>query len=219
MTQIKFLSTILLVSTAPLFAQSAQPTMPVAPASTSAAPTTTPSAILRPAIASLQTAIASARPEKWKAPSAVAAESASDIGSIQRDLDHTLPPLLTAADSNPSTPSQLLPAYRNVEALYDVLVRVTQTAVLSAPPQQSAAFQQATQSLQQARRDLGDLLDSTAQAQDRSLHDTQARLTRLQSAPPPPAPVCPTPPPAKKPTPKRKSTTAATKPAAPSATN
>ncbi|MDP9050109.1 MAG: hypothetical protein M3O31_05200 [Acidobacteriota bacterium] len=218
MTQLRLLPALLLVLAAPLSAQTGTQTGPQTSAPISAAPATLPSTLLRPAIAALQTAVTIARPEKWKAPSAVAAESASDISSIQRDLDHTLPPLLSSADSSPSSTSQLLPAYRNVEALYDVLVRVTQTSVLAAPPQQSAAFQQATQSLQQARRNFGDLLDSAVQAQDRRLHDTQARITRLQSAPPPPAPVCPTPPPAKKPTPKRKSTTAATKPATPPTT-
>ena len=150
-----------------------------------APPTVLPSAILRPAMQSIQQALAIARPEKWKAPGAVTAESASDIGSIQRDLNQTLPPLVTTADGSPNSVPHLLPTYRNVEALYDVLVRVTQTSVLAAPAQQSAAFQQATQSLQQARRDFGDLLDSAAQSQDRRFHDVQVKLTALQSAPPP----------------------------------
>jgi hypothetical protein len=149
---------------------------------------------------SLQQALAIAHPEKWKAPAPITAESVSDIGSIQRDLNQTLPPLVTSADGSPSSVPQLLPTYRNVEALYDVLVRVTQTSVLAAPTQQSTAFQQATLSLQQARRDLGDLIDSAAQSQDRRFHDVQVKLTALQAAPapPPPAPVCPTPPPVKK---------------------
>jgi hypothetical protein len=161
----------------------------------------------------LQQALAIAHPEKWKAPSAITTESVTDIGSLQRDLEQTLPPLVTTSDANPNSVSQLLPTYRNVEALYDVLVRVTQTSVLAAPPQQSTAFQQATVTLQQARRDFGDLLTADAQSQDRRVHDAQTRLASLQSAPPPPAPVCPTPPPVKKTTPRKKSTTAAKPPA------
>jgi hypothetical protein len=161
---------------------------------------------------SLQQALAIARPEKWKAPSAITAESTTDIGSLQRDLEQTLPPLVVTSDANPNSVAQLLPTYRNVEALYDVLVRVTQTSVMAAPAQQSTAFQQATISLQQARRDFGDLLASDAQSQDRRIHEVQARLTALQSAPPPPAPVCPPPPPVKKTTPRHKSTTTAKPP-------
>jgi hypothetical protein len=167
-----------------------------------APPASAPSAILQPALGSIQQALAIVRPEKWKAPGTVSSEAASDIGSIQRDLNSTLPPLLSAADSGSMT--QLLPAYRNVEALYDVLVRVTQTSILAAPAQQSSALQQATMDLQQARRNFGDLLDSAARSQDRHLHEVQVRLTALQSAPPPPTPVCPPPPAPKKPRPRAK---------------
>lgn len=155
----------------------------------------TPSVVLRPALGSLQQAIDILRPEKWKAPATITSESISDVASIQRDLGTTLPPLLTAADAAPGSATQLLPAYRNIEALYDVLVRVTQTAVLAAPDQQSAALQQATSRLQQARREFGDLLQSSAQSQDRRLHDVQAQLRTVQNTPPPPAPVCAQPPP------------------------
>jgi hypothetical protein len=163
------------------------------------APSMTPSAVLRPALASLQQAIDILRPEKWKAPAAITAESTSDVGSLQRDVSTTLPPLLAAADAAPGSAPQLLPAYRNVEALYDVLVRVTQTSVLAAPAQQSAALQQATSRLQQARREFGDLLQSAAQSQDQRLRDVQAKLRSAQNIPPPPTPVCaPPPPPVKK---------------------
>lgn len=168
-----------------------------------AAPSATPSAVLRQALDSVRQALAILRPDRWKAPAQVDSESASDIGSIQRDLDNTLPQLLSAADAAPGSTAQLLPAYRNVDALYDVLVRVTQTAVLSAPPQQSVALQQATASLQQGRRDLGDMVDAAAQSQDRQFHQVQVQLRTLQNTPPPPAPVCPPPPtPAKKPKPR-----------------
>ena len=181
MTQRAILTAIfLLLLSGPLTAQTLQAGATQADASEPSAavpapapPSVLPSAILRPAMQSLQQALSIAHPEKWKAPAAITAESVGDLGSIQRDLDHTLPPLVTAADGSPNSVPQLLPTYRNVEALYDVLVRVTQTSVLAAPAPQSAAFQQATQSLQQARRDFGDLLDSAAQSQDRRFHDVQ----------------------------------------------
>ena len=150
---------------------------------------------MRPALESLRQALLTLRPERWKAPSQITAESASDVGSIERDLDTTLPPLLSAADAAPTSTTQLLAAYRNVEALYDVVVRVTQTAVLAAPSQQSTALQQATAELQQSRRNLGDLLDASAQSEERQLRDTQVRLRAIQATVAPTAPVCPPPPP------------------------
>jgi hypothetical protein len=180
-----------------------------------------PSAVMRPAIESLRQALLTIRPERWKTSSQITGQSTSDVGSIERDLDTTLPPLLSSADAAPASTTQLLPAYRNVDALYDVVVRVTQTAILAAPTQQSMALQQATAALQQSRRDLGDLLDAAAQSNERELHDTQALLRTIQAAPPPPAPVCPPPPapPVKKAKPRVKpklkpaASTAATAPA------
>jgi hypothetical protein len=197
---------LMLCASLPIGAQMPGAAAPSAPASGSM-----PSAVLRPAIGSLRQALAILRPERWKAAGAVTAESTNDVGSIERDLDTTLPPLLSTADAASESPAQLLPAYRNVEALYDVLVRVTQTAVLAAPAQQSAALQQATAALQQGRRDFADLLDRAAQAQASQLRDAQARLRSIQSAPAPVTPVCAPPAPVKKAKPRVKP-----KPAAPS---
>jgi hypothetical protein len=181
----------------------AQATEPASGEAGGTPPLPAPSALLQPALVSVQQAIALARPERWKAPGTVTGEAVSDIGSIQRDLNTTLPPLLAAAGSGSMT--QLFPAYQNVEALYDVLVRVTQTSILAAPAQQSTAFQQATMDLQQARRSFADVLNASAAAQDRRLHEVQIKLTALQNTPPPAAPVCPPPPPAaKKPRPRPK---------------
>jgi hypothetical protein len=190
---------------------SSAPPPPSSQATEAAPPSAIPSAVLRPALDSLQHALDLLRPDKWKAPATVTAESVSDIASIQRDLERTLPPILTSADAAPGSVPQLLPAYRNIEALYDVLVRVTQTSILAAPAPQSLALQQASTKLQQARRDFGDLLQSASQSQERQLHDAQAQLRTAQNTPPPPAPVCPPPPPpVKKAKPRAKPKPAAT---------
>ena len=44
----------------------------------------------------------------------------NNLGSIRRDIDTGLPPLLTTADGAPDSIAKVMPAYRNVEALYDV---------------------------------------------------------------------------------------------------
>jgi cell division septation protein DedD len=107
-----------------------------------------------------------------------------------------LPQLLATADAAPNSVSQLLPAYRNVEALYDVLLRVCQVANLAAPSQQSAAIDHARASLEDARHTLGDRINSAALAQEQQVHSLQAAL---RAVPPPAAPVvCPTPAPVKK---------------------
>lgn len=173
-----------------LAAQTTAPSPSAAPQ-----PAKTASAAVQPALDSLQQILDVLRPEKWKASGTVREEMAANINSIRRDLATTLPPLLTNADSAPDSVAHVLPAYRNIEALYDVLLRVTETSKLSAPSQQAITLQQTLASLENARRALGEQLQSAAVARDQQVHDLQvaARMAAQRASAPVPAP-CPPPP-------------------------
>lgn len=165
--------------------------------------TQTASALLQPSLDELQQALDALRPDKWKTSDDMRRETAANISSIRNDLETTLPPLLIAADKAPGSVAQVLPAYRNVEALYDVLLRVTEVADLSAPSQQSTPLEGARASLEDSRRALGEHLQSGALAQDQQLRSLQAAVRAVPAAP---APVPCTPaPPAKKRRTRRKS--------------
>jgi hypothetical protein len=154
--------------------------------------------ILQPALDTLRQALETLRPDKWKASSDVRDETSANISSIRRDLDTTLPPLLAAADKAPNSVTQTLPAFRNIEALYDVLLRVSEVGAVSAPGQQGTALEQARASLEDARRTLGDRLQSAALSQDQQFSQVQAALHSVQAAPAPaPVAVCPPPAPVK----------------------
>lgn len=184
--------------------------------------TTSPSALLKPAMDSIQQAVTIARPEKWKVSNDTSQQTQANLSSIQTDLRSTLPTLLDTADQNPTSAVQMLPAYRNVEALYDVLLRVNQVAMLSAPAQQIVALQEAVESLEKSRRALGDSIQSSALHQEQQNRDLQAQLHTLQSTPPPvAAPVACIPPPApvKKRKPRAKQATPAAAPASTPATH
>jgi hypothetical protein len=156
--------------------------------------TSTPTAILRPALDSIQQALTTLRPEKWKISSDNSQQTIANLSSIQTDIRTTLPSLLATADQRPDSAVQMLPAYRNVEALYDVLLRVTQVATLSAPTQQIVALQEAMDRLEKGRRELGDNIQASARAQSQQLGEVLAQLHTLQSAPPPQPVVCAPPP-------------------------
>ena len=159
----------------------------------------TPSEILQPSLSTLQPTLDALRTDKWKTSGAAREETEANISSIRRDLETTLPPLLATADGAPSSIAQVLPAYRNIEALYDVLLRVAAVARSFAPSQQSAPLEQVMASLDAARRDLGDQLQSAALTQDQQVRDLQAKLHAIPAAPVPAPAVCPPePPPAKK---------------------
>lgn len=208
------LALLLAVFCSPHAAFAAQAPSGAPPPPAEAAQQKTPSAIMQPALASLQQALAAQRTDKWKMPAALRESTDSNINSIRHDLDTTLPPLLQTADAAPDSVAQMLPAYRNIEALYDVLLRVTETSSFAAPSQQSDALQQAISSLDEGRRSFADRLQSAALASDRQIHSLQATIKATPPPPPAPAPPpCPTP---KHTTKKR---TAKPKPAQPNPSN
>jgi hypothetical protein len=174
------------------------------PVSAPPPPAKTPSAIMQPALDSLRQTLGTLRPDKWKASGAVREQAGANIGSIQRDLETTLPPLLATADRAPNSVAQVLPAYRNIEALYDVLLRVAEAGSLSAPSDQNAALENVRAALESGRRTLGDSLHDAALAQEKQISDLQAAA---RATPPAPAPVaCPPPPSVKKRKPRKKTT-------------
>lgn len=183
----------LVMGCGPCIALAAQAPAPAAPV---AAMQTKPSALVQPAIDTLQQTLAGLRPDKWKTSDGARQEASANVSSIRRDLDGTLPALLSAADAAPGSVSRLMPAYRNVEALYDVLLRVVGTGNLAAPGEQRAALEQARRSLEDAQRSLGDRIKSAALSQEQQIHSLQAALRAVP--PPQPPVVCPKPAPVRK---------------------
>jgi len=158
----------------------------------------TPSAIMQPSLDALQQILDVLQPEKWKASGRVREETSANINSIRRDLTTTLPPLLATADSAPDSVARALPAYRNIEALYDVLLRVTETSKLAAPSQQAVTLAKTLASLEDGRRALGEQIQAAALNRDQQLHDLQAAVRTAQHAPAPAPVTCPPPPRTKK---------------------
>ena len=195
------------------------PATPAQPQAQTVAPTTapagpTPTAIMQPSLDTLRDAISGMHADKWKIPSVLRDETEANLSSIRRDLEGTLPVLLAAADKG-GTVSSMLPPYRNIEALYDVVLRVDAAARVGAPGPQSAAVDQALSKLDEGRRAFGERVLAGVQAQEKQVTDLQAALKAVPAPVPPP--VCPTPPPApvKKPVKKKPAAKPAAKPATP----
>jgi len=176
-----------------LTAQMAPP--PIPPAQTAL-----PSATLEPSIEILKSAMGATNVDRWKASTAIKGEASGNLRSIANDVTSTLPALLATADAAPNSAAQILPAYRNADALYDVLLRVVISANLYAPADQSSALLQALHSLEDSRRALADQLLQAAQAQDTQVVRLQTALKAVPLPQPPPAPVqcAPAPPTRKK---------------------
>jgi hypothetical protein len=209
-----FLATALLSTTFMCTAQTpaGTPTSPTTAAGANFKPSP-PSAILQRSLDEVQQAVGAVRLDRWKR-GTVRDEAGTNIDAIQRDLQGTLAALLKDADSNPGSLSKMLPLSRNVDALYDVMVRVVDGARVAGTGDQVGQLQQAVANLEKARLALDNQMQQVADMQEKQaveLHSTiqkQEALLRV-AAMPPTAPKCPAPTPAKK-----KKPSANTKPAA-----
>jgi hypothetical protein len=145
---------------------------------------------LRPALANVQTAVTNLNIAHWKASAATRTAAQQDVASIQRDLSDTLPGLFTQAQAPPTNgQAALLPSFalfRNLDALYDVLLRVTETATFAGSGADATNLENARSGLEDGRAKLGNWLLQSIGAQD-------AQLAHLLAAPPPPPAAPPAP--------------------------
>jgi hypothetical protein len=140
------------------------------------------SGMLQPALAQVGQAVGGANPQRWKAPPSVKSAAEGDIEAIQRDLNGTLAGLLQQADAAPgSVPADFL-VYRNVDALYDTLLRVVETAELAAPNNEAGALETALDSLENARAQVGDTIFTGAQVQQNELFRLQRAIQAAAAA-------------------------------------
>ena len=138
------------------------------------------------------------RIDKWKR-GTVRTETSDKINLIIKDLKETLPPLMAAGDAAPGMMSKQLPVSRNIDALYDVVLRVFEAARVAAPPDQIAQLDQALAGLNTARMTYGDRLQDSAIAVEKQVGDLQSTVKAqadIKCSTPAPVmvPVCPPPP-------------------------
>lgn len=153
------------------------------PAPSTDAPVATPSSLVRPALSNVQAVTAGLNVRKWKAPGSVRSSAQEDVNSIQRDLGSTLPGLLSTADATPGSVPPSFAVYRNLDALYDVLLRVAQTADLAAPSDEARALADSLQQLESARSALGQSIQSTSQHHEAELVALQSQIRLAKTAP------------------------------------
>ena len=151
--------------------------LPVSLAAQPAAPAPAASPVsstIRPALGQVAQTLNSINVRRWKAPNPVRDAADGDVSSIQRDLNGTLAGLLQQADAAPASVPAAFAVYRNLDALYDTLLRVVETAELAAPDNEQSQLESALKTLENARNSLGDAIQNGSQTQ-------QAELVRLRT--------------------------------------
>jgi hypothetical protein len=121
--------------------------------------------------------------DHWKVSNSWKQQLQSDADSITNDLSHELPGLLQQAQAAPTALDAQLRAMQNVNALYDVLVRLTLAADLTEKKSDAALLGSALQRLEAARKSATAQLVSAAAQQHQQLTQLQAEATAMQNVP------------------------------------
>jgi hypothetical protein len=158
--------------------------------------------------------LARLRIDKWKADSATKRQAESNALSIQRNLNDALPGIIQQVRANPQSLAGNFKLYRNVTALYDVLVMLAESAGAFGGKGEYEAMAPHLSAVDDIRRSYADTLEAMAARQDAQLaaaRATAAAAAQNAAAPPPKQIVVDdTPAPSKKTTKKKKPSTPAT---------
>jgi hypothetical protein len=158
--------------------------------------------------------IAHMRIEKWKADGASKQQAQANADSLQRNLTTALPGLLANFRAAPQDLNAGFKLYRNLNALYDVLVSFTESAGAFGPRNEYEELAQQLNVIDAVRHDLGDHLENLTASTQSEITELRTRIQTMQqaaaaaaAAPPPKKVVVDDNEPAKKPVHKKKSTT------------
>lgn len=130
--------------------------------------------------------LAKLRVEKWKTDSATKQQAQANIESIQRNMTSALPGIASGVLSNPASMAAAFKLYRNLNALYDVLSVVTETAGAFGPKDEYSALATDTANLDSLRRSIADQVELLAGVKDAEITrmQTQARQAAVVNTPP-----------------------------------
>lgn len=155
------------------------------------------------------------RIEKWKTDGNTKRQTEADRESIQRNLQNALPSIIGELKNSPESLPLTFKLYRNLDALYDVLNSVAESAGAFGSKEEFQALNKDVGSIEESRRVVADRMDKLASAKETEIGQLRTELQNARAAIPPKKTVVddtePTPP--KKKTVKKK--TAPKKPAKP----
>ena len=146
------------------------------------------------------------RVQKWKADSGTKQQTVNNVESIQRNLQTALPGILNELKSSPESTPLTFKVYRNLDALYDVLSSVVESAGAFGNKDEFQSLNKDLGALEDSRRAFADRMDKIANAKESEIGQLRAALQSARAEIPPKKVVVDdtSPTPAKKPTARKK---------------
>jgi hypothetical protein len=159
--------------------------------------------------------LAKLRIEKWKTDGATKKQTLGDVDSVQRNLQNALPEMMEQLRNAPEDMAATFKLYRNLDALYDVLGGLVESAGAFGPKDDFQSLSNDLNGFEGTRKQLAERMNTLAASKEQEIVRLRADLKTAQAAiaaAPPKKVVVDDNERAKKPAPKKKP--AAKKPAA-----
>jgi len=154
------------------------------------------------------------RIEKWKTDSGTKKQTDNNVESVQRNLQAALPGILADLKNSPESGPLTFKVYRNLNALYDVLSSIVESAGAFGSKEEFQNLSKDLGAIEDSRRAFADRMDKLASAKETEIGQLRTALqTARAEAAPKKVIVDDTAPPPKKPGQKKK---AVPKPGTPS---
>jgi hypothetical protein len=154
-----------------------------------------------------QVDLAKLRIERWKTDGSTKKQALANVDSIKRNLQGALPEIIGQLRAAPENLSATFKLYRNLDALYDVLGSVVESAGAFGPKDDFQALSHDLNAFESSRRTLGERLENLTFTKENEIARLRTDLRAAQAAipaTPPQKTVVDDTQPAKKPAPKKK---------------
>lgn len=140
------------------------------------------------------------RIEHWKTDSNTKKQTENDTESVLRNLKEALPTIVTQLQNSPENLAITFKLYRNLDALYDVLGSVAESAGAFGSKDEYQSLGNDLNAIDGARRSLADRMDRLAVTKDNEIGQLRVALQNARAEIPPKKTVVDDTEPAKKPT-------------------
>jgi hypothetical protein len=128
------------------------------------------------------------RIEKWKMDSGYKKQTLANADSVHRNLESALPEIITQLRNSPEDLGASFKLYRNLDALYDVLSNVAESAGAFGSKDEFQSLSNDLSSFERSRRAFADRMESLSTAKEAELAQLRTQVKTLQAATPPPPP-------------------------------
>src|SRR5512135_3763627 len=179
MTKLVLLSTVLFLAVAVVAQGAPAPMQPAPPMDVHLSNLLTQ---LERAALDANGALGRLRIDKWKTSSDQKQQAQANVQSLQRNLSYAIPELTSKIRQAPSDLNANFKLYRNLNALYDVLSNVAESAGAFGPKDQYEVLAQPVSSIDQVRHDLGDRLDQLTANNQVELDRLRAQVQSIRQA-------------------------------------